>query len=59
MIHFDISNLAKMLKELEAKTFEQDFWQDSKESQKVLKEIKTIKPKVTLYEKVQNEFNNL
>ena len=59
MIHFDISNLAKMLKELEAKTFEQDFWQDSKESQKVLKEIKIIKPKVTLYEKIQNEFNNL
>ena len=24
VIHFDISNLAKMLKELEAKTFEQD-----------------------------------
>ena len=48
-----------MLKDLENKTFEQDFWQDTKASQKVLKEIKSIKPKVTLYEKIRNEFNNL
>ena len=48
-----------MLKDLEAKTFEEDFWQDTKESQRVLKEIKVIKPKVTLYEKIQSEFNNL
>ena len=59
MVHFDILNLSKMLKDLETKTFEQDFWQDTKESQKVLKEIKSIKPKVTLYEKIRNEFNNL
>lgn len=59
MVHFDILNLSKMLKDLENKTFEQDFWQDTKASQKVLKEIKAIKPKVTLYEKIQNEFNNL
>ena len=59
MIHFDILNLSKMLKDLEAKTFEEDFWQDTKESQRVLKEIKVIKPKVTLYEKIQSEFNNL
>lgn len=59
MVHFDILNLSRTLKDLETKTFEQDFWQDTKESQKVLKEIKSIKPKVTLYEKIQNEFNNL
>lgn len=59
MVHFDILNLSRTLKDLETKTFEQDFWQDTKASQKVLKEIKSIKPKVTLYEKIKNEFNNL
>ena len=59
MVHFDILNLSRTLKDLETKTFEQDFWQDTKVSQKVLKEIKSIKPKVTLYEKIKNEFNNL
>ena len=47
MVHFDILNLSRTLKDLETKTFEQDFWQDTKASQKVLKEIKSIKPKVT------------
>lgn len=59
MVHFDILNLSRTLKDLETKTFEQDFWQDTKASQKVLKEIKSIKSKVTLYEKIKNEFNNL
>lgn len=59
MIYFDISKLTKKLEELEAKTFENDFWQDAKNSEKILKEIKLIKPKVVLFEKVKKEILNL
>ena len=40
---FDIPNLEKELEELENKTAEPDFWNDSKNSSKVLEKIKTIK----------------
>jgi len=59
VIHFDIFNLSKKLQELESKTFEPDFWQDTKTSEPILKEIKVIKPKVVLYEKIEKELNNL
>jgi len=59
VVHFDISNLSNKLQELEAKTFEPNFWQDAKASEPILKEIKVIKPKVVLYEKIEKELNNL
>ena len=59
MIHFDITNLERELKELEAKTMEQDFWNDNKNSSIVLKRINNLKEKVENYEKVFSEFKNL
>lgn len=59
MIHFDVSGLEKRLSELETKTYEQDFWQNKQKSEPILKEIKIIKSKVTLFNKIQNEFTNL
>ena len=45
MIHFDISKLQKELEGLESQTVTQDFWNDSKNSAVVLKQINTIKRK--------------
>ena len=59
MSYFDISKLNEKLKELEAKTFEADFWQDQKKAEPILKEIKIIKPKVVLFDKVSKELSNL
>ena len=59
MSYFDISKLNEKLKALEAKTFEADFWQDQKKAEPILKEIKIIKPKVVLFDKVSKELSNL
>ena len=62
---FDILNLKQELKELEDKTNEVDFWQDSKKSSKVLKQLNEIKSKIDFYKKIENdladiiEMNNL
>ncbi len=59
MSHFDISKLEKELKDLEAETLKEDFWQDTKLSNKVLAKIKNIKNKVNEYRKIENEIQNL
>ena len=59
MSHFDISKLENELKDLEAKTLKEDFWQDTKHSNKVLARIKSIKNKVNEYRKIENEIQNL
>ena len=59
MIHFDISNLEKELSELELQTNQSDFWNDSKNSSKVLKKITELKNKVNQFKKVESELNNL
>ena len=46
MIHFDIEGLEVRLKELEAKTIEPSFWEDSKNSNAVLAKIKALKVKL-------------
>lgn len=56
---FDIPKLEKDLKELESKTLENGFWNDTKNSGKVLQNIKIIKHKKDLYTKLYNELNNL
>ncbi len=56
---FDIPKLEKDLKELESKTLENGFWNDTKNSSKVLQNIKIIKHKKDLYTKLYNELNNL
>lgn len=56
---FDIVNKRKELKELEDKTLEQDFWNDSKESGKVLAKIKSLKDIVSQFSKIESDINNL
>ncbi len=56
---FDIANKRKELKELEDKTLEQDFWNDSKESGKVLAKIKSLKDIVSQFSKIESDINNL
>ena len=59
VIHFDISKLEKELKELEDKTIQDGFWNDQKNSNKVLAEIKNRKGKVTKFKELLNELNNI
>lgn len=59
MILFDISNKELELKNLENKTLEQDFWNDGKESGKILAKIKSLKDIVLNYNKIKNDFDNL
>ena len=59
MSHFDISKLENELKDLEAETLKEDFWQDTKHSNKVLAKIKSIKNKVNEYRNIENEIQNL
>ncbi len=59
MIHFDVENKEKELKELESKTTENDFWNDTDNSSKILKQINSLKSKVEGFKKLNNELNNL
>ena len=59
MIHFDVENKEKELKELESKTTENDFWNETDNSSKVLKQINSLKSKVEGFKKLNNELNNL
>ncbi len=56
---FDIAGLEKQLQELEKKTMEENFWNDSKNSSKVLAEIKSIKSKTNEYKRLASEIINL
>ena len=57
---FDIKLLEKQLKELEAETVKEEFWKkDTKETSKVLSQIKQAKNKVEQYKKIKNEIVNL
>lgn len=56
---FDIAEKKQELESLEAKTLEQNFWNDSKESGKVLAKIKSLKDIVSNYSKIYDEVINL
>ena len=59
MTLFDIAKLEAELQELENKTVEENFWSDSKNSSKVLSQIKLIKTKVVEFRRIENEIKNL
>ena len=59
MIHFDIINLEKELTSLEKQTTENNFWEDQKNSSKVLKRINEIKNKVEQFKKIKIEITNM
>ena len=56
---FDIPKLETELKDLEAQTLKEDFWQDTKQSNKVLAKIKSVKNKVNEYKTIESEIQNL
>ena len=51
---FDISSLETQLKELESKTASPDFWENTQNSSKVLKQITDLKTKTENYKKIQS-----
>ena len=51
---FDISSLETQLKELESKTASPDFWGNTQNSTKVLKQITDLKSKTENYKKIQS-----
>ena len=59
MIHFDVTHKEQELKELENQTTQNDFWNDSDNSSKVLKQINTLKSKVEEFKKRNIELSNL
>lgn len=59
MIHFDVANQEEKLKLLEEQTMNNDFWNDTENSSKVLKEINGLKSKVESFNKIQSELNNV
>ncbi len=59
MIHFDIPKLEQELQELEKKTMEDGFWNDQKESSKILSEIKFRKSKTSKYNELKSEIENI
>ena len=56
---FDIPNLEKTLKELEEKTTDPKFWENTENTTKVLAEIKKIKNKYSKYKELEKEVSNL
>jgi len=52
VIHFDFPALEKELEELEQKAADPDFWNDTEESQKVLKRTKALRSKRETYNKL-------
>ena len=59
MIHFDITKLEAELKELEEKTMQDGFWNDQKNSNQILAEIKSRKSKVIKYEELSKDVENI
>ena len=59
MIHFDIARQEAELKELELKTTNANFWEDTKNSNKVLSEIKIKKNITALYNKIEEEIKSI
>ncbi len=58
-ILFDSVKLENDLKELESKTLENDFWNNSETSGSILKQINSIKNKLDRYKKIESELNDL
>lgn len=56
---FDISKIEDELKCLESQTMESEFWNDSKNSSRVLQRIKNLKNKKEKFVKIKKELINL
>ena len=56
---FDLEGAKKEVAELEEQSSAPDFWNDMKESQKILKRIKNLKDKQTTYDKLYSQWEDL
>lgn len=56
---FDLDKINTKIGELEAKTIQEGFWNDSKTSGTILQEMKTLKDKAIRFTTLSNEVNNL
>ena len=56
---FDISKLKQELSVLEEKTNNADFWQDSQNSSKILKQLNQLKSKIEAYNKIETNLINI
>ncbi len=59
MFHFDIEGLRKQMEAMEAKTYEEDFWSDVGQGQKIMQEIKVLKDQVEEYDGLISEAEDL
>lgn len=59
MFLFDIAQKEKELSALEDKVNDPNFWNDQENSNKILQEIKLLKDKVTNYNNIKSEFEDL
>lgn len=59
MIHFELPKIEKQLKELEDRTMQEGFWNDSKSSSIVLQQIKNLKGKYNKFNHIKSEVDNL
>ena len=59
MIHFDVTHKEQELKSLEEQTMNNDFWNDTENSSKVLKQINGLKTKLEGFKKTKTELNNI
>ena len=59
MILFDLPKIDTKLKQLEQKTMEEGFWNNPKESNIILQQIKQLKSRQTKYTQIKNGLTNL
>ncbi len=59
MFHFDLVTLRKEVKDLEKKCYEEDFWDDVSEAQKIMQKIKLLKTPVKEYDDLIGEIEEL
>lgn len=59
MIHFDITNLQRELKNLEDKTSETNFWNDLNVSTPIVTRIKVLQNKINKFNSLEKELTNI
>ena len=59
VFHFDIDGLKDKVRDLEDKTYEQDFWNDSDKAQKIMQRLKGLNKQVKKYEDLYREITDL
>ena len=59
MVHFDLPKIENELKKLEEETVKDGFWNNQKNSGKVLQQIKSLKGKLNKYNNIKSNVDNL